>query len=143
MSKHRWLANGFALVALATGLAFAGAASADPAKIAPADENGAFRAFGKFASSWMADMKQREDQNRRQPTIQYSGNRAFATYTGYAPEWNVEVEATGDRGSPYVGILHYQEQVYTCRDETTSQCQVSRSTPVTEVFPYRDGSWKY
>jgi len=140
MSKHHGLTIGI----LAAALAFAGSAAADPAKIAggsPAD--GAFREFGKFADTWMSQMKAREATNRRQPTIAQRGGRGYATYTGYAPEWNVEVHATGDKTAPYVGVLHYQEQVFTCTDETTRKCSVSSSTPVSEVFPYRNGAWKY
>ena len=138
MSKHSWLAT----AALVAGLGLPAVASAEPAKIAPAQDS-AFRAFGKFARSWMGEMEQRERQNKRTPTIERQGSRRIASYTGYAPEWNVEVHATGDRTSPYVGVLHYQEQLYVCQDETTKRCRLSRSTPVTEVFPYRDGAWKY
>jgi hypothetical protein len=140
MSNHRWLTAG----ALVAALTLSGAVRADPAKLGadgPSDK--AFRAFGAFARSWMTDMEQRESANRGRPIIQQRGGRTVATYTGYAPEWNVEVHATGDRGSPYVGVLHYEEQTFTCRDETTRDCSLSSSTPVTEVFPYRDGTWKY
>jgi hypothetical protein len=138
MSKHSRLATALLVV----GLGLPAVASAEPAKIA-SGQDGAFRAFGKFARSWMSDMEARESHNKRSPTIEHQGGRRIATYTGYAPEWEVEVHATGDSTSPFVGVLHYQEQVFTCRDETTSRCDLSRSTPVTEVFPYRDGAWKY
>lgn len=138
MSIHHWLVA----AAVAVGLGLPGAASADPAKIAPGGGN-AERDFGKFANSWMADMKQREASNRNQPTIERYAGRTYATYTGYAPEWKTEVHATGDSSSPYVGVLQYKEQLFTCADETTRKCSVSRSTPVTEVFPYRNGKWKY
>ena len=140
MSDHRWLAAGL----LAVALALPATAPAEPAKGSGAStDSSAFRDFGKFARTWMADMEARERKNRGTPTIERQGSRSVATYTGYAPEWNVEVHATGDRTSPYVGVLHYREQVYVCRDQTTRQCDVARTTPVTEVFPYRDGSWKY
>ena len=128
----------------ATVLAWAaGAAQAEPASIGDGAEAGAFRAFGKFAKTWMADMEKRERTNRAKPTIEQQGSRSYATYTGYAPEWKVEVHPTGDSTAPYVGVLHYQEQRYTCRDTTTRSCSLASSTPVTEVFPYRNGAWKY
>jgi hypothetical protein len=126
----------------AAALAWAGPAGAEPASIGGGDD-GAFRAFGQFAKSWMADMKKREQTNRSRPTIEKQGSRSYATYTGYAPEWKVEVHPTGDRTAPYVGVLHYEEQRYTCRDTTTRSCSIASTTPVTEVFPYRDGAWKY
>ena len=146
MSMHRWITvvdRWIVLIAVAAGLGLAGVAQAEPASRGSGKDTGAFRTFGKFAKSWMADMEKREKTNRARPTIEQQGGRTFATYTGYAPEWEVEVHATGDRTAPYVGVLHYEEQTYTCRDETTRKCSLSRSTPVTEVFPYRDGSWKY
>ena len=137
MSTHRWLAA--ALVA--AGLTLTGGVSAEPAKIA--GSSGAQGAFGKFATSWMADMEKREASNRRSPAIQRYAGRTYATYVGYSQEWNTEVHATGDSSAPYVGVLHYKEQTYTCSDETTRSCSVASTTPVTEVFPYRDGRWKY
>jgi len=139
MSRHRWLI----VLGVAAGLGLSSVARAEPASLGDGHGNSAFRAFGKFAKSWMADMEKRETGNRARPTLEHKGSRSYATYLGYAPEWNVEVHATGDRSAPYVGVLHYQEQTYSCRDETTRSCSVVRSTPVTEVFPYRDGRWKY
>lgn len=134
----------FLTIALAAAsLALAGSAQAEPASLGSGPETTAFRAFGKFAKSWMADMENRERTNRSKPTIQKQGTRSVASYTGYAPEWNVEVHATGDRTAPYVGVLHYQEEMYTCRDATTRSCSIASKTPVTEVFPYRNGAWKY
>ena len=135
MDKNRWLTAGALVAALTLG----GVAQSDPAKIAPS-ENAATRAFGDFARSWMSDMKKREVTHRHRPTIEGPG---LASYVGYSPKWDMEVKATGDSISPYVGVLRYQEQLYTCRDETTRDCKVSRTTPVTEVFAFREGGWKY
>jgi hypothetical protein len=141
MSK-RWPYMALA-AAVTASFVLASPAQAEPASLGSGQDAGAFRTFGKFAKSWMAEMEQREQTNRARPTIEENGKQRFATYTGYAPEWNVEVHATGDRTSPWVGVLHYEEQTFTCRDATTRACSISRLTPVTEVFPYRDGSWKY
>jgi len=127
----------------AAGLALAATGQAEPASLGNGSEAGAFRAFGTFAKSWMGEMEQREQANRSRPTIEEQGSRSYASYLAYAPEWKVEVHATGDATAPYVGILHYEEQRYTCRDTTTRSCSLATSTPVTEVFPYRDGAWKY
>lgn len=139
MSRHRFL-----VVALAVaGLGLPTLTQAEPASRGDGADAGAFQEFGQFAKSWMAQMEKRERANRSKPTLEQKGSRTFATYTGYAPDYKVEVHATGDRTSPYVGVLRYEEQLYTCRDETTRKCSLSSSTPVTEVFPYRDGAWKY
>ncbi len=143
MSISHWLAGRMALVGCAAlGLALAGPAEADPAKIAPGS-NSAERAFGKFAGSWMKTMEQREATNRGKPEIKRYAGRTYAAYTGYGSDWDIEVHATGDSVSPYVGVLHYKEQHFTCADETTNKCSVASQTPVTEVFPYRNGKWKY
>jgi len=139
MSMHRWLV----ITVAVAGLGLPAGAGAEPASRGSGDDAGAFRAFGDFAKGWMAKMEKRERTNRSTPTLASQGGEPIATYTGYAPDYRVEVHATGDRTSPYVGVLHYEEHLYTCRDETTRSCQIARSTPVTEVFPYRDGTWKY
>ena len=147
MSGHRWNTSALSrgLVAGLVGLALGapGLASADPAARGSGKNTSAFRDFGKFAKTWMADLEKRERSNRAQPTLERTGTQSYATFTGYAPGFEVEVHATGDRTSPYVGILKYEEQVFACGDETTRRCSVKRTTPVTEVFPYRDGAWKY
>jgi len=145
MSNRRQsaLRRGFTIVCVAGSLAVAGVATAEPASLGTGQESSAFRAFGKFAKSWMADMEKREQRNRARPTVEKRGAQSVASYTGYAPEWDVEVHATGDATSPYVGVLRYQEQNYTCKDKTTRACRISSFTPVTEVFPYRNGAWKY
>ncbi len=140
MSNHYGLSAGLLVLLLAT----AGSATAEPGKISSSSNNdSAIRAFGEFAHSWMSDMEQRETTNRSKPTIKRAAGGAFASYTGYSSDWDVEVHATGDQNSPFVGILRYEEQRFTCKDQTTSKCSVSGSTPVTEVFPYRNGRWKY
>lgn len=128
----RWISA--CAVAAAVGVAApAGAGSDESAR----------QAFDRFAASWMGKMEKREAENRRQPVVQRAGGRSVATYTGYADDWSIEVQATGDRVSPYVGLLSYQEQSYTCSDETARRCSVSRITPVTEVFGYREGRWSW
>jgi len=106
-------------------------------------QQGALRAFGSFADQWMAKLEAREAQNRSQPQVERLAGRSVATYTGYADDWRVEVKPTGDAGSPFVGLLTYDEQHYTCRDETTRRCDLSGTTPVTEVFGYRGGRWSW
>ena len=54
-----------------------------------------------------------------------------------------ELRPTGRPSSPYVGMLHYTEHVFTCNDVRGGGCAVTSSLPVTEVFRYRDGRWSY
>ena len=127
------------LAVLGAGLAEAG--SAPPAKRSVTGT--ALKTFGDFARSWMADMEKHEATNKRAPEIKYYGGRSYATYKGYAPEFEVEVHATGSPDSPYVGVLKYQEQTFTCNDETTRRCSVAGTVPVTEFFGFRKGRWAY
>ena len=55
----------------------------------------------------------------------------------------MELRPTGHPASPYIGILRYSEQLYTCQDLSSGQCTVASTSPVTEIFRYQDGRWIY
>lgn len=54
-----------------------------------------------------------------------------------------EVKATGTATNPYVGILHYTEDLYECADAAETDCTIVDRTPVTEIFRYQNGAWIY
>lgn len=96
-----------------------------------------------FAKNWIAKMRQVESQNRSNPKVRPGASAAVTSYRGFGDDYTVEVRPTGHPGSPYIGILRYSEQVYTCRDASANNCTVSASSPVTEIFRYKGGRWVY
>jgi hypothetical protein len=111
-----------------------------PAAIPPADAaQVAAAAFDRFASQWMDRMERVEDDNRRKP--ERDANSVH--YRGYTNEFRVELRPTGYPGAPFVGLIRYGEQLFTCSDPGATRCGVSHTTPVTEIFRFQNGRWIY
>ncbi len=107
-----------------------------------ADER-ARTSFSDFARSWMAKMAKNEAQNRESPTVQPGPSENIVTYRGFDEGFTVELRPTGHPVAPFVGILRYNEQVYSCNGIDASTCSVASSLPVTEIFRYQGGRWVY
>jgi hypothetical protein len=119
----------------------ASAVSADnPAALAPTDER-ARDSFTKFAQSWMDKVRRMADEQR--PTAQNASSGSRVTYRDYTDDFTVELRPTGHASAPYVGILRYQEQIFSCRNLAANDCTLSSQIPVTEIFRYQDGRWVY
>ena len=99
--------------------------------------------FSDFARSWMAKMAENEAQNRKSPTVQPGPSENIVTYRGFGEDFTVELRPTGHPSAPFVGILRYNEQVYSCDGVSASKCSVVSSLPVTEIFRYQGGRWIY
>jgi len=65
------------------------------------------------------------------------------TYRDHDGDFAIQMRPTGDTASPFVGILSYTENVYVCRGPTRDDCELVESSPITEIFPFRDGRWQY
>ena len=113
-----------------------------PASIPPSNER-ARVALSNFAESWMGKMENNEAQNRLRPTVRPGATQSVITYRGFSDDYKVELRPTGHPNAPYIGILRYTEQVYTCNQGASSSCSVASSVPVTEIFRYQAGRWIY
>ena len=67
----------------------------------------------------------------------------IVTYRGFDDAFTVELRPTGHPTAPFVGILRYNEQVFSCNGVDASKCSVASSLPVTEIFRYQGGRWIY
>lgn len=65
------------------------------------------------------------------------------TYRDHEEDFAIQMRPTGNDASPFVGILSYTENVYVCRGPTRDDCELIESSPITEIFPFRDGRWQY
>jgi len=145
------------LLAVAAPALLAGASFADPvAKSAtkpagktaaaekqlptPKEADAAAASFNAFATQWMAKMQRVEDENRRRPERVATGN---VTYKGYTDDFRVETRPTGYPGAPFVGLIRYSEQIFSCSDPGATRCGVKQTTPITEIFRFQDGRWIY
>ena len=122
-------------------------ASADepPRSRAGADANleRAGVAFEDFARDFMEKVRSQEQSERRKPRVAAGPGAAVFTYRGYGEDFRTELRATGQAAAPYVGLLHYTEHVYSCRDLDGGSCTVASTVPVTEIFRYQRGRWSY
>ena len=87
----------------------------------------------------------RAERNQQRPRAQAAGSHDTLTflYRGVADDYDVHLEPTGNASSPYVGVLRYTEQTFTCRDARGADCTLVSSEPVSEVFRFRGGRWNY
>ena len=140
------------LLAVAGPALLASAAQADPAAKpvpkavasqlpTPKESDAAAASFSAFASQWMAKMQRVEDENRRESTR--AGVGGDVTYTGYTDDFRVETRPTGYPGAPFVGLIRYSEQIFSCSDPGATRCGVKQTTPITEIFRFQDGRWIY
>jgi hypothetical protein len=79
----------------------------------------------------------------QKPTVHPGASNTMVTYRDYADGFTVELRPTGHASAPYVGILRYREQIFSCKDITANDCTLSSQIPVTEIFRYQDGRWVY
>ena len=102
--------------------------------------------FALFVGRWMEDLS--EDAARDRARGFLYGTEALKakaiSYRAAAKEdFAIRTQATGKAAAPYVGILTYTEETWECADAYRESCKVVDSSPVTEIFPYKDGSWRY
>ncbi len=132
------------IAVVAVVLSMAAPAIADEVAAIPDSADERIRtSFADFARSWMARMHENEVQNRKNPTVQPGPSENLVTYRGFGDDFTVELRPTGHPSAPFVGILRYNEEVYSCNGVDASNCSVASSLPVTEIFRYQGGRWVY
>jgi hypothetical protein len=110
---------------------------------AKADREKAAASFDAFASQWMSRMQRVEDDNRRKPSVERGAGAPRVSYRGYTDDFRVELRPTNYPAAPFVGLLRYGEQLFTCSDVGATRCGVAHTTPITEIFRFQDGRWIY
>ncbi|MBW2494357.1 MAG: hypothetical protein JRE43_06365, partial [Deltaproteobacteria bacterium] len=99
----------------------------DVASIPDSADERARDSFSEFARDWMAKMQENEAKNRANPTMQPGPSENMVTYRGFDEDFTVELRPTGHPSAPFVGILRYNEQVYSCDGVDASNCTVASS----------------
>jgi hypothetical protein len=94
-------------------------------------------AFDAFTQNWMDKLR---GSSALQTVSASSGGRTVKRFSTTHTE---EVKPTGSPSNPYVGVLHYTEESYSCSDAAQKNCTLVDSTPVTEIFRYQNGQWVY
>ena len=98
-------------------------------------------AFALFVDRWMEGLS--EEAARKRASGFLFGAEALSYRTADPQDFPIRTQATGKAAAPYVGILMYTEETWECADASRESCKVVDSSPVTEIFPYKDGIWQY
>ena len=88
--------------------------------------------FRAFARTWLERMR-RAGAAENAP----GGRRQIRD------EFETELRPTRSTLVPWVGVLHYCEQMLRCTGASGASCQVTKTTAVAELFPFRAGEWRY
>lgn len=88
--------------------------------------------FSAFARTWLEKMRQAGAAK-----IAPGGRRQIRA------EFETELRQTGNTRVPWLGILRYCEDTLRCTGAGSASCQVSKTTAVTEIFPFQGGKWRY
>jgi hypothetical protein len=132
-----WLVN----IIIVAGLAASGMAKSEGDSPHLAEQ-----AFTEFARGWLGSLSQEAPQPGnavRFLSPKEPGQTETFTYRDYDEDFAIRTKPTGNAESPFVGILSYTENVYVCRGPTRDDCELVESSPITEIFPFRDGRWQY
>ena len=122
----------------------ANAAQADsPASTPDSGRDRAGAAFDAFAAKWMDRAHATEQESRANPSVKPGATAPLVTFRGYGDDYALELRPTGNPNSPYVGLLRYTEHVYSCSSVEATDCTIVSSVPITEIFRYQSGRWRY
>lgn len=102
--------------------------------------------FNEFARSWVSEMA--ESAKKQRPSGRFltpvtSDEPEVYTYRDYGEDYAIETKETGNAAAPLVGILSYIENTYECRGPSREDCKLIESSPIMEIFPFKDGKWQY
>jgi hypothetical protein len=132
-----WLVTVTVVAVMATG----GAARSDGNSLHKVE-----RAFADFARGWLGSLSRgvpRPEDGARFSAPRAPGQPEPFTYRDHGGAFAIQMKPTGNAASPFVGILSYTENVYVCRGSTRDDCELVESSPITEIFPFRDGRWQH
>ena len=131
------LSSAGAVVALALVLAV-------PALAGGSVAEKAHSSFEKFAKQWMtkinAQVPAAPDPALR---LASSGKREPFRYRTVSVDYRTELKSTGRPAAPFVGVLHYTETVHECQGPGRQNCRPLSTSPISEIFPYQNGEWKF
>jgi hypothetical protein len=104
--------------------------------------------FALFNQQWMEHLYSREEKSKANISCKKVDDSFVAEYTGYSRTYTGRTKKTDCKETPYVGILNYQEQTFVSRARTyeeaiNGQFKLFQECPVTEIFSFSGGKWRY
>ncbi len=138
--KHLW--------AVCAAVVWVSVLSPGPALYAADPVQDAEVSFKLFNQHWMENLYSREAKNKAAVVCKQVDDGFVAEYTGYSRAYSARTKKTDCRETPYIGILNYQEQTFVSRARTyeeaiNGQFKLYQECPVTEIFSFSGGKWRY
>jgi hypothetical protein len=113
------------------------------------DAQQAKSSFEVFKVEWMKKVHSYSDYGEHNVKVEKDpGGQYVATYRIVAPAEGSEVKATGDKFSPFVGLMKYEERTFQSRADTAELAKqgpfkCEKEVIITEIFRYSKGKWVF
>jgi len=133
----------FVLLSLTLALGNSGLA------LATDDATAARTSFVEFEKEWLKKVNVHGEYGQHNVKVEKDEQgRYCARYRIIAPGEGSEVKPTGVKASPFVGVLHYEEQTFASHADTPEQAKQGpfeneKGILFTEIFRYSSGKWVF
>ena len=117
--------------------------------LASDDEKAARTSFLEFEKEWLKKINTHGEYGQQNVKVEKDEQgRHCARYRIIVPAEGSEVKPTGVKASPFVGVLHYEEQIYACHADTPELAkqgpfEAEKEILYTEIFRYSNGRWVF
>jgi hypothetical protein len=133
----------------ALSAAFSGAAGLGAVVHAAEIDPEVVKAFDVFHKEWVERLRTQGDYGPNKVQVEKdSSGRYSAKYRVLEKVDSTEVKSSGDKLSPYVGLLRYEESVFASYGDSPDQARQGpfvseKQVVITEIFRYSKGKWIY
>jgi len=106
------------------------------------------KSFHRFNQQWMKSLHEMEKRGRANLRCKKVKDQYITVYTGYSTTYSSTIKKTDYKESPYIGILNYREKKFISRARTFEEAiqgpfNLIDDYPVTEIFVFKNGRWRY
>ena len=112
------------------------------------EKTGIEASFQRFNQQWMQGLYTREEKGKKNLVCKKVKGYYVAEYTGYSKTYSSTIKRTDCKETPYIGILNYREKKFASHAKTFEGTlhgpfNLIYECPVTEIFAFSNGEWRY
>lgn len=109
------------------------------------------KAFVKFQHEWIQKLNRYGNYGKKHVEVKEDKDHQgvyIASYLELSDPFEYRIKQTGQKGSPYVGVIRYRKMTYASRGKTPEEASAGNykcehQSIVTEIFRYSGGKWVY
>jgi len=138
------------LFGLSIGMLVWGLVLSLPIYAAAIEDSDVEKAFVKFQQEWIEKLNQHGKYGKKHIEVKEDKDHKgyIASYLELSDPFEYRIKKTGQKGSPYVGVMRYKRMEYSSTGKTreeasNGQFQCKRQLTVTEIFRFSGGKWVY